>query len=70
MRRWDLKHYTPSVVQYVRDNLETVREAPDAASFDLREKGHYSNTTYLGDIERSVKRIVKLIDEEKPLNPS
>lgn len=59
-----LKAYKPDVVQYVRDHLYLSRTMPENVASDLKEKGFYSNTTYLKDIEGSVRKIAALIEKE------
>lgn len=56
-----LHRFNAAVVERTIDNLPFAAKHPRAFAFELRERGLYRKSTFIGDIERSVRSIVRIV---------
>lgn len=63
-KRETLTAFQPERVDFIQQNLGRARMTPIAVAYEMKEKGYYSNTTYIGDIERTVKKIAAMLSNE------
>lgn len=61
-----LNRYNPDLVDQVRKNMDLARVDPHKLAIRCKELGVSSFGTYVKDIERSILKILALIDAEKP----